>query len=71
MKLRLICDYKNDYGDVFDSVEKVIVGRDKSKRYLEISFNGGKEKEFVYLKDIRLAYLFDVDTMHEFFRIEN
>lgn len=73
--MRLFVEDKKGYVETFDNVYKVSIKKIDNKSNLLIHNNNTVDKEFVFsenipLNEIKLAYLIDVDTMHEYFRYE-
>lgn len=73
--MRLFVEDNKGYVDVYDNVYKVSIKKIDNKNNLLIHINNTPDKEFAFtenilLSKIKLAYLVDVDTMHEYFRYE-
>ena len=68
--IRLFIEDKKGYVETFDNVYKVSIKKIDNKNNLEINYNSLKNNEYLPLNEIKLAYLIDVDTMHEYFRYE-
>lgn len=56
--------------NVYENVYKVKIKKIDNKNVLEIIYNSLKDCEYIFLSNIKLCYLIDVDTTHEYFRYE-
>jgi hypothetical protein len=68
--LRLFIEDKKGYMETFDNVYKVCIKKFDNKNTLEICYNSLKDVEYIPLTSVKLCFLIDVDTMHEYFRYE-
>ena len=68
--IKLFIEDVNGYMDVYDNVYRVVIKKIDNKNYLEIDYNKLKDNEYIRLTDIRLCWLKDVYTKHEYFRYE-
>ena len=68
--LRLFVEDKKGYVDVYDNVYKVEIKKTDKKNVLKINYNSLKDCDYILLNSIRLCFLIDADTMHEYFRYE-
>lgn len=64
--LKLVIEDKKGYVYDYENVYKVSI----DKATLVINYNSLKDSEYVPLKDVKLCYLIDIDSMHEYFRYE-
>jgi hypothetical protein len=64
--------YEDNEGIVVSEgfVKKVGIRKVNNKNHLYIEYTIDREESIIPLADIRLAFLFDVETMYEFFRYE-
>ena len=68
--MKLFVWYTDNYSDVFNYAERVFIKKIGGKKHLEVHCYNKSEVDLIPLADIKLCYLIDVDTMHEYFRYE-
>lgn len=68
--LRLFVENTKGYMETFNNVYKVSIKKFNNKNTLEVCFNSKEDVMYIPLKDIRLCFFVDVETMHEYFRYE-
>lgn len=68
--MKLFVENSKGYMNVYNNVYKVSVKKINNKNHLLIYYNSCKTADKILLKDIKLAFLVDTDTMHEYFRYQ-
>lgn len=68
--LRLFIEDTKGCMETFDNVYKVCIKKFNKKNNLEICFNSKEDVIYIPLTSVKLCFLIDVDTMHEYFRYE-
>ena len=72
--MKLFIEYIKEYDDVFTRVQKVKLMKKNNKNVFEISFEdrilGEIEKLYIPLKDVKLMFMIDAETLEEYFRYE-
>lgn len=72
--MKLFIEYLKEYDDVFTRVKKVKLMKKNNKNVFEISFEdrilGEIEKLYIPLKDVKLMFMIDTETLEEYFRYE-
>ena len=56
--------------DVFDNVYKVSIKKINNKNHLVVYYNSCKAGDTIPLNEVKLSFLVDTDTMHEYFRYQ-
>lgn len=68
MNLKLFIEDTKGYVDTYKNVWAVNIKKIEGKNTLEIKYNSLKENDYINLSEVRLAYLINIDSMHEYFR---
>ena len=68
MELKLFVEDTKGYTDTYKNVWAVNIKKIDGKNTLEIKYNSLKENDYISLNEIRLAYLININDMHEYFR---
>ena len=66
--MRLFVENIKGYMENYDNVYKVNIKKVNNKNHLVIYYNSYKAADTILLKNVKLAYLIDVESMHEYFR---
>ena len=68
--MRLFVEDLKGYMDVYENVNKVSIKKIDNKNKLIINYDLQQRIEFIDLKEVRLAFMIDKDTLIEYFRYE-
>lgn len=68
--MKLFVENSKGYMNVFNNVYRVVIKKINNKNCLCIKYNSLKDDDSILLSEIRLAFLVDTDTMHEYFRYQ-
>lgn len=69
MKLKLFYEDMKGYADAEENVKKVTIRKVDNINTLIVMYTNGTLAE-MELREVRLAYLIDIETMQELFRYE-
>ena len=68
--MRLFVEDLKGYINVFNNVYRVAIRKKDNKNVLVVEYSNKTGKDILALKEISLAYLIDIETMHEYFRYD-
>ena len=68
--MRLFVEYLIGVVNVFDNVYKVSIKKVNNKNHLVIYYNSCETADIIPLNDVKLSFLIDMDSTHEYFRYE-
>lgn len=69
MKLKLFYEDIKGYVISEENIRNLKIQKIDRKNYLQIKYTNDTE-DYIELKELKLAYLIDIETMYEFFRYE-
>lgn len=69
MKLKLFYEDIKGYVVSEENIRNLKIQKIDRKNYLQIRYTNDTE-DYIELKELKLVYLIDVETMYEFFRYE-
>lgn len=70
MELKLFVEDTKGYNVTYKNIWAVNIKKIDGKNTLEIKYNSLKENDYIKLNEIRLAFLVNMNGMHEIFRYE-
>ena len=68
--MKLFLEDLKGYMETFDNVYRVSIKKIDNKNHLLIYYNSCKAGDTIPLKEIKLTFLVDTNSMHEYFRYE-
>lgn len=68
--MKLFIEDLKGYMEVYENVNKVSIKKIDNKNKLIINYDLPQRIEFIDLKEVRLAFMIDKDTLMEYFRYE-